>query len=257
VSGPNVLLWDIESAPNLAWVWSKWQTNVVAFEEDWYLLSCAWKWRGDKKAQVMGLDDLDTYAENPTTDKGLVEIARDLFDQADVVVAHNGVQFDTKKLQTRMLVHGFPPPSPFQEVDTLRIARSKFAFTSNTLNDLCQSLGFGRKLPVGGFETWQGCMEGTPEAWKRMKKYNLYDVVLLEKLYDTFFPWSPKSGTPNMATLSGTTRVCPRCGSDKGMIVRGYVYTGVSRATKTQCKACGGYSRTRLLDHMEPRYVPA
>ncbi len=516
---PRILLWDVESSPSLGWVWNKWQTNVIAFEEDWYLLSIAWKFLGDKNVQVKGLDDFPDYHTHPQTDKQLVEIARDLFDESDIVVGHNCVAattviltadlrwvaagdlrpgdelvafnegrsplnparhtasvgrrlqksyvthnvvvrrqcvrvifdngdevittpehpwlklaarageyrwaetqhlapgqrvrkfltpwqedrsyeagwlsgfisgegslsrnphsiagiafcqrpgttwdqalaycqvvdvpigkvrypktgglgrqdtlytystggwpavftilgrlriqrlidninwdnlptlsahevptprivavepagihevallgtstrtyfgagypmhnsnaFDNKKLHTRMLVHELPPPSSYQEVDTLKIARAKFSFTSNSLNDLCQALGIGRKLPVGTFATWRGCMEGDPVAWKRMKKYNANDVVLLEGLYKTLFPWSPKSGTPNVATMAGIPQACPRCGSEAGMIIRGYVFTGVSRATKVQCKHCFGYSRHRQLERMEPTYVPA
>ncbi len=256
-TSPRILIWDIENSPNLGWIWSKWQTDVISFEQDWFMLSAAWGWYDESEIQVKGLDDFQDYKPGSTTDRNLVELARDLFDQADVVVAHNGVRYDTKKLQTRIAVHGLEPPSPFVEVDTLKIAKAKFAFTSNSLNDLCQFLGIGKKTPVGGFDTWEGCMRGDAKAWKLMKAYNKHDVVLLKDLYRRFQPWAPKSGAPNFATISGNRRACPRCGVQGKMIIRGYSHTGVSRAARMQCTSCGGYSRTRVLDRMEPTYVPA
>lgn len=38
-TGPRVLFWDIETAPMLAWVWSRWQDSVTAVEAEWYALA--------------------------------------------------------------------------------------------------------------------------------------------------------------------------------------------------------------------------
>ena len=35
---PKVLLFDIETSPNLAYVWGKYQQDVVAFEEEWKII---------------------------------------------------------------------------------------------------------------------------------------------------------------------------------------------------------------------------
>ena len=49
--------------------------------------------------------------------------------------------------------------------------------------------------------------------------------------------------------------MCPKCGSDKGMMRRGYAATAVSRRVTFQCKACGGYSRGRETDIVASKYV--
>lgn len=249
----QILLWDIETSPNLGYVWGMWDQNVVKFHSEWHMLSVAWKWKGSKSVDVAGLDDFPMFANDPEDDQGLARLAQDLFNKADVVVAHNGVAFDTKKAQARMAFHNLFPPSPYREVDTLTQARKHFAFTSNRLDDLCQHLGLGKKAKTNGFETWLGCMNGDPAAWARMKKYNKHDVVLLERLYDRLLPWM--TGVPNLATISGEISVCPKCGSDKGMMRRGYAATAVSRRVTYQCKACGGYSRGRATEIVASRYV--
>ena len=197
----RILYWDFESAPALGWVWRKWETNVLSFEADWYVLSVAWHWEGDKGYNVASLPTSLCLRENPEDDQGLVRLAHDLFDKADIVIAHNGIAFDTRKIQARMMFHGLNPPSPYSEVDTLKIARKHFSFTSNRLDDLCQPLGIGRKLATGGFDTWLGCMRGDPTAWAKMTRYNKHDVKLLVALYMKLLPWTTVH--PNLATISG------------------------------------------------------
>lgn len=253
MSEPRILLWDIESAPLLSHVWSRWEANSLNVETDWYLLSIAWKWLGEKTVHVKGLIDYDSFAVDPENDYALAELAHQLFSEADIVVAHNGIAFDTKKAQARMLFHGFDPPTPFKEVDTLRAARKHFAFSSNKLGELCDVLGIGRKLETGGFTTWLGCMDGDPKAWAKMKKYNRGDVVILEKLYLRLLPWM--TGHPNIATIAEKPTVCPKCGSDAGMSPRGYALTAVSRRQRFQCVSCKGWSTGRPLERVPSLYV--
>lgn len=253
MSEPRTLLWDLESSPNLAWVWGKYEQNALGFEREWHFLTVAYKWLGEDKVHVRGLCDYDRYAEDAEDDYELAKLAFDLFSEADIVVAHNGVAFDTKKAQARMIYHGFPPPTPFKEVDTLKIARKHFAFTSNKLGDLCDSLGIGRKLETGGFETWLGCMRGDPKAWDKMKKYNKQDVVILEQLYLRLRPWTTTH--PNIATIAERPTACPKCGSEAGMQSRGYSNTSLSRRQRFQCVACGGWSSGRPLERVPSLYV--
>ena len=249
----RTLLFDIETSPNLGYIWGKWEQNVIRFEKEWHIISLAYKWLDEKAVYVKGLSDYPRYQVDPEDDLDLVGLAHSLFCEADIVIGHNSKAFDTKKAQARMLLQGFDPPSPFKEIDTLKVARRHFAFTSNSLNDLCQSIGIGKKAETGGFDTWLGCMRGDKKSWAQMKKYNAYDVTLLEQLYIRFQPWI--TGHPNVATISGRPDVCPKCGSGFGMIRRGYTSTSVSRRVSYQCKGCGGYSSGRKTERTDTDYV--
>jgi hypothetical protein len=152
-----------------------------------------------------------------------------------------------------MIIHGFDPPSPYKEVDTLKLARKHFAFTSNRLGDLCNTLGIGTKEETGGFKTWKGCLNGDEKAWATMKKYNKHDVVILEELYLKLRPWA--TTMPNLATMAGRPDACPKCGSQAGMMIRGYRHTAVSRKVTLQCKSCKGYSSSRATERMQTQYV--
>ena len=159
-----------------------------------------------------------------------------------MVIAHNGDQFDIKKLNARFIYYGMTPPSPYKTVDTLKVARRYFAFNGNKLGDLGPHLGLGEKVKHTGFDLWLGCLNGKPEAWELMKTYNRQDVVLLEKVYNKFLPWIRNH--PNMGMWKENT-VCPKCGS-RNITSRGWAITTVSRFRKFACNDCGGWGRIRV-----------
>lgn len=235
----NILFFDIETTPNLAWIWGKYEQNAIDFERTSHLLSFSAKFQG-KKIITKGLIDYKGYVRNKEDDKALVRDLWHLLDKADIVVAHNGRAFDTKKANARFSFHKMGPPSPYQIVDTKEMSKRHFNFTSNSLNDIADYLGIGHKLETGGFELWKKCMAGDRSAWAKMKKYNAYDVVLLEKVYNRLLPWSKPH--PNLSILM-EGMVCPRCGSKKLQSrgdARGTMSTVYARF---QCQTCGGWGR--------------
>ena len=119
----------------------------------------------------------------PTMDNDffLVKDLRDLFDEADVLIAHNGDRFDIRKAQARMIRYNMKPPSRYQTIDTLKAARKHFQFDSSRLDALGQYLGLGRKLPTTGFNLWKRTMAGDRKAWAIMKRYNKHDVEILRE----------------------------------------------------------------------------
>jgi hypothetical protein len=182
----------------------------------------------------------------PEDDYQLAARLQDLFDEADVVVGHNAAKFDVPKSNARMIFWGLTPPSHFRTVDTLSLARKTFSFTSNRLDDLCQHLGIGRKLPHTGFSMWEGCMADDPKSWKLMSRYNKHDVVILEKLYEALSPWNPSH--PNLALVAGKPDACPRCLAPAGkLIVRGYKHNQVTSRAQFQCTNCRGYCYGRAM----------
>ena len=235
---PKILFFDIETAPNLAWVWGKWEQNVIEFDSHWYIIGFSAKWM-DGKQITKGLIDYPGYGRNKDDDSRIVKDIWKLFDEADIIVAHNGDQFDVKKCNARFSYHSMKPPSPYNTVDTKKVAKKYFNFVSNSLNDLGDFLKLGRKLQTGGFELWKGCMLGNKNSWRLMKKYNAQDVLLLEKVYYHFLPWMKSH--PNYGIfIEG--EVCPKCGSDK-LNSRGLARTISQIYRRAQCRGCGGWCR--------------
>lgn len=251
---PRILVYDIETAPSLGWYYDRYREgNIIRGEADWYMLCFAWKWLGDKQTRVVSLPDFDMYKDEPHNDYGVVWALWHLFKEADVTVTHNGKNFDNKKANSRFLVHGFDPPPPRKEVDTLQTARRVFGFASNSLGDLCATLGLPAKGDPGK-ATWFGCMNGDMAAWKKMTRYCKQDVKILEQLYLRMRPWVQHH--PSMSVLSDRPEACPRC--LKGpLTARGWSGNNVTRRRKFQCQSCGGYSLGRNSETTDVRYVPS
>lgn len=239
VEKPKILFFDIETTPNLAYIWGKYEQTAVGFTAHSHLLSFSAKWKGGKTI-TKGLIDYPNYEKDRHNDLLLTKELWGLLNEADIVVAHNGKAFDTKKVNARFSYHKLPPPSPYKVVDTKEMSKRYFNFTSNSLDDISQYLGLGKKMPHSGFELWVNCMAGVPEAWREMKKYNAYDTVLLEKVYDRLLPWM--TGHPNVSSLMEGT-VCPKCGSDE-ITAQGTTRTLTAVFQRFQCKGCGGWGRT-------------
>ena len=237
----KVLLFDIETAPSLGWVWGKYEQDVISFEQHWYMLSFAAKWLGTNKVISYSLPDFKGYSKDKENDKELVKKLWELLDEADIIIAHNGDEFDLKKCNTRFVVHGMNPPSPYKTIDTLKLARRYFAFESNKLDDLGKMLGLGQKMATGGFGLWLKCMEGDATAWATMKKYNKQDVVLLEKVYMKIRAWNKSA-----PRISEIAHQCLCCGSSN-IQRRGYNYTKVTMYHRHFCKDCGSWTQDTVV----------
>ena len=245
MSGPKVLIFDIETAPMLGFVWSLWENNVALnqLHKDWHILSWSAKWLGDPPSKVMYMDQRgEADIEDDTRIlKGIWK----LLDQADVVITQNGRSFDQRKLNARFILQGLKPPSSYKHIDTKLIASKHFAFTSNKLeymtDKLCKKYKKIKTKKFQGFELWSACLKGNKAAWNEMEKYNKYDVLSLEELYNKLIPWENNVNF-NVYT-NALTSVC-KCG--KGRIKRnGYYFTDVGKFQRLRCSSCGAETRGR------------
>lgn len=241
----KILLLDIETAPNLAYVWGLWQQNVAInqIEENGYVLCWSAKWYGEDKVMF------DSVKRSSTEDM-LRRIHR-LVDEADVLVHYNGNKFDIPTLNREWLKYGFNPPAPSKHVDLFQVCKRKFRFASNKLDYISQYLSIGEKVRHAGHELWTGCMKGDRQSWRVMKEYNQQDVALLEQLYMRLLPWIPNH--PAHSAHKGVA-CCPKCGSEEFQ-QRGYALTNVHKYRRYQCTACGGWFKGNhtVLPKLEER----
>jgi len=238
----KILLYDIETSPNLGYIWGKYEQDVIEYEREGHMLSFAYKWLGEKTVKAYSLPDFPLYKKEPENDKALVKKLWELFNEADVVIAHNGDQFDMRKANAFFIANGLTPPSPYKTVDTKKVAKRYFMFNSNKLDDLGNYLGLGRKAQTGGFSLWKGCMEGNMEAWKKMVKYNKQDIVLLEEIYLKLLPWI--SNHPNVNIFDEKTAACPNCGGQH-IQKRGKGANALTTYQRYQCMDCGKWSKSK------------
>lgn len=229
----NILLLDIETAPNLAYVWGLWQQNIATnqIEASSYVLCWTAKWHGQDKVHF---DSIKRSGQ-----LRMLTRIHTMLDRADVVVHYNGKKFDIPTLNKEFLLNKMAPPAPYKQVDLLRVCKQAFRFESNKLDYVSQYLKIGQKVRHEGHELWVKCMRGDREAWKRMEAYNRQDVILLEKLYHELLPWIDKH--PNRATFEDV-QCCTNCGSEEFQR-RGYAVTRMMKYARYQCKNCGSWFR--------------
>lgn len=239
VDGAKILLFDIETTPMQVWVWSLFGNKYIQPDniiEDWNVLSWSAKWLFDSHV----MSDIQTPDEARNRDDSRVlEGIHNLMNKADIVIAHNGDKFDIKKLNTRFHLNGMLPPSPYQSIDTLKVVKRSFAFSSNKLDYLGKIMLNHRKLETN-FKLWTDCLEGDKDQLARMLAYNEEDVRLLEEVYVELRPWIKSH--PNMG-LWGDGEVCPTCGSDELIPNGGYYTTGTNKYESYKCGNCGSLSR--------------
>jgi len=241
----KILLVDIETAPKVALVWRFFKENISPKQvlQHGHIMSFAAKW--------LHKDEIYYQENRKEDDRIIIRSLVNLFDEADIVVAHNGDRFDFPQVSARALVHDINPPSPYKTVDTCKVAKKHFSFPSNSLEYLakvlkCDEKDSHKKFP--GFELWLECLRGNNEAWEEMKAYNIQDVITLEEIYLKMRPWI--NNHPNVAIFDEEKEVCkcPKCSSEN-LQWRGYAYTQVGKFHRFQCQDCGGWGRTRYSEH--------
>lgn len=243
---PRILLFDIETAPILGYVWGLWDQNIALnqIKSDWHILSWAAKWLGDPPSKVMYKDQ--RHSKSIEDDKQILKKLWSLLNEADIVITQNGVAFDSKKTNARFILNGMKPPSLYRHIDTLKLAKKHFAFTSNKLEymteKLCKKYKKLKHKKFGGFELWKECLAGNRKAWDEMKKYNIHDVLALEELYNKLAPW----GTPVDFNVfnKNHAHVC-NCGSNN-LKREGYSLTNAGKFQRFSCKECGAWTCSKL-----------
>ena len=252
---PKILVIDIETSPSEAWVWKIWEENVGLDQIrcDWTILSYGAKWVGKREEiyECTGGRGADKVRDDSILMPGLWN----LMNEAEIIVAQNGLRFDIKKINWRLAKYEYAPYSPVRVIDTMVQAKRLFAATSNKLAYLSENLtdtpkSKHKKFP--GFELWSECLKDNPLAWAEMRKYNLQDIRATEKLYLKQRPWirnHPNVGAYDMRAGG----VCPACGSPK-LELEGNVTLQSGVYGRFKCRSCGSWSRGReMLNSLEVR----
>ena len=233
----KVLVFDVETAPSTAYIWSLWQDSVgvgMLQEAGEVLCWCA-KWTDSKRVLSCGVWEKGT--------EHCIKELHALIEEADAVVAHNGDRFDIKVMNTMFLKYGLEPPMPAKMIDTLKVAKGRFKMMSNKLDYIGEFLGLGRKIDTGGFKLWTGVMDGDKKARKDMILYNKQDVLLLEKVYNKFLPWIKTHPNQGLVDPDGKP-TCTNCGGTD-VIRKGTSSTGVGVYPRYKCNTCGTPLRGR------------
>lgn len=239
----KILILDIETSPMQAYVWKRWKENISLDQtiSEWFILCWSAKWLGENEVFGDCLTPEEIQEEN---DQRICYSLWKALNEAQIVIAHNGSKFDIPKINSRFVVNGFLPPSPYRQIDTLEVSKRTFGFSSNKLDALAGYFGIEHKDPTD-FKLWKRCMQGDTAALKYMFNYNMKDVEILEKVYLVLRPWIKNH--PNLATITMTTdNICPVCGSkDIFLLPNSFTGTNISQYSVYRCTNCRAVIRGR------------
>lgn len=232
----NILLIDIENAPNLAYVWELWKQDHIStdfLKQARYILSYAAKWYGKNQIFYDSLND--------SSQKEMLKGVFALLDNADLVVHYNGKRHDIPYINSELVELGFGPPSPYKQVDLYTTVKNKFKFPSNKLSYVSERLGLGGKVETGGYKLWIRAINGEQKAWDKLQAYNIRDVELLEKVYNKLRPWVKDH--PNVALYDEDTIGCPACGGKQHWLSKKPIVTKNLKYPLYQCRSCKTWYR--------------
>ena len=237
----RILVIDIETTPNLGYIWGLFNQNIGINQlfDVGTVICFAAMWHGEKKIEFHSVYDFDRGLTTNEATEDMIEAAWQLLDEADIVVHWNGKKFDIPWLFRMFLERGMRPPSPFKQIDLCNVVKKEMYFTSNKLDHVAQQLGVGGKVSTGGFELWLDCMFDDLPAWKRMRRYNINDVRITDRVYAKLIPWIPNH--PHIGLHGGDLNACGRCGGE--LERRGFKATSLGVYQQYRCKSCGGWSR--------------
>jgi hypothetical protein len=115
----------------------------------------------------------------------------ELMDSADIIAGHNVDSYDIKRANARFFINGLGAVTEKKTLDTLKIARRKFAFESNCLDYICQVLGLRGKDPITRSD-WLAVMAGDAKIIDKVARYNVNDVKIGKEVLKKLQAYSGK-----------------------------------------------------------------
>jgi len=209
-----ILFLDIETKPLELFGWGIRDQHIAInqIKEDWELICWAAKWKGSDKI----MSAIVPVRKGKNADLRVLKPLWKLMDKAKIIVGHNIDAFDIPKINARLIANDFKPPTRTRTLDTLKMARQRFKFTSNKLEYLAKFLGLDVQKYVdrlfNGMDLWIEFMKGNKKARAEMIKYNKQDVVVLEAVFNKLMPWYKTTINFNVYNTLDSTIRC-HCGS--------------------------------------------
>ncbi len=238
----KIMFLDIETSPNIGYFWKSGYDIQIGHEsiiKERQVIMVSWNWLDEPVNKTHNIH----WGLTERSDKKLLMKFSKEFNKADIVIGHNGDNFDIKWLKTRTAIHGLDPLLNVASIDTLKLARSNFNYNSNKLDYLSQIMGEGAKLSTG-YNLWKQVMAGNKTALTTMVKYCNNDVILLRKIFVKLLPYVKKLPV-NMALFNNTKeetktdKVCTSCAMKNTLTVhRGYMHTISNTYRRLECTNC-------------------
>lgn len=189
ITPPKILIFDLEVSTKIVHTYQMWDTSIPADRvvQDFYILSYSAKFLDEDKMYY-----LDTRY-SPGCDLHILEALSHLISQATHLCGHNLKSFDLPTLRARMIQKGVDPIPDLPILDTLKICKKLFKFTSNKLSEVAKYLSVETMkddhADFPGISLFTEAMAGNMLAFESMEKYCKTDVIVTEQILKKLIPW--------------------------------------------------------------------
>ena len=238
---PNILLFDIETAPMMGYFWQLWQQSFSPksgkIKGEVYMICWAAKWLYETDTFSNRLSPSESKSEN---DYRIVKSLWDVLDKADYVIAHNA-PFDTKTFNARCFKHGLFPPSPYKVICTLSGTKGNIKLPSYALDYISTYIEKDNKIKTN-FSLWKGCKDGDIKSLIKMDTYCQGDIPPLEQVYLRLRPWIKSHPNINII-VDEHTENCPVCTSKDLTVLSKPYRTNTNAYEALRCNNCGKVTR--------------
>lgn len=237
----KVLVLDIETAPDIAAIWScgyKLNVGPENLIKERFIISAQWKWAGEK--EVHG--KLSNIKKG--CDKQLIKHITSLIGQADAVIGHNIKKFDSRWIEGRALLNGLPPVGlPFKTMfDTMALAKRAMSLNSYKLDYIAKSLGIPGKTKTSFSDWMEVLVDKDIKAATRLLEYGKNDVVINEKVFTKLLPYVKLP--VNLSTLIYGDGFTCSCGSTSlHQWGRRVTAKGTKVYQRYRCNDCGSMTQ--------------
>lgn len=142
-----------------------------------------------EEPQIFRIDETPVGKKEPWNDRDLAVQLRDALEKYFMVYSYNGIMFDIKFLNSRLMKHGERVLEPPMHKDLLFTAKRAFALSSNRLATVQEFLDLeSEKSRIDG-ENWNRAATGNKPAIDYIVDHCVRDVAVLEDLFDVLKPY--------------------------------------------------------------------
>lgn len=192
-STANILYFDLEVSKSLYWTYGPKVPSKYLRSDDrvrsYYIICWSASYVGSSKIWSDCVTKDEALAWD---DKRILGRLHELIVSADIIAGHNVDAYDKKRANTRFLLNGYEPQTEKKTHDTLKIARTKFSFESNKLDDISKELGLRPKDDIRNSDWLKIVTTGDEATLKKVNKYCRGDVTSGKELLERFMKYSGK-----------------------------------------------------------------
>jgi DNA polymerase elongation subunit (family B) len=234
---PKILVWDIETSQSIfkAWWTGKQYLGTRNMIKEPQILTVAYKYLGEDKIYNITWEN--------KSDESLVKKFIKIYNDADIVIGVNSINFDSRWLNARAAKYGLEINTFVKSFDIQKEAKRVFRIPGYSMSFMCEYFGVPtQKYKHSGITMWD-MIENTnneyskaesKEAMQEMVKYNEIDVLATEDLYYRLRPYFKH--TSHLGTLVGKSKAsCPDCG---GKNIKLYKTTTTEAGTIQRIMIC-------------------